>query len=302
MLEPRSETEPEIDAGAEMEQAGLRWCRYLIYAISALFVSALAWAGLSTIDVVVEISGKTSPLIELRPVTSATEGRIDRLFIGEGARVDEQHPVARIETESLRTRILGLEHERIVLEEQLRQRRLGGGREAEILDALFRISSLETQIQDLKGEVVRSEIRSPISGIVSELTVKPFDLVTKGQRICYVVPEDAEYQVEAVLPSSEVRRVHPGSLSRIKLPAYPAYEFGVLSGVVKSISPDASLFNTGEKGAPTFRLKIGFDEATPDLRKRAILLKPGLECRISIIAERRTLLQMLVTAVRNAPE
>lgn len=95
-----------------------------------------------------------------------------------------------------------------------------------------RVKQAEAAVELAKLELGHTRIEAPTSGIVSAIGVNPGQLVTVGQPLAQVVPNQT--YVVANFKETQIGRMHPGDHAAIEVDAYPGREF---SGVVRSLSP-----------------------------------------------------------------
>ena len=96
-------------------------------------------------------------------------------------------------------------------------------------------NSLETDVFQARDDFNNCKFKTPSSGIISEVFVRPI-LVGKGTPMFRVfVPTSTRVSFE--LPSQFVESVEVGSAFDVRVSAYPYQKYGVLNAVVESISP-----------------------------------------------------------------
>jgi len=119
-------------------------------------------------------------------------------------------------------------------------------------------------------DLIHTEVRAPISGVIAERMVKTGNLVTQNQALFSIDDFDPLWAVLHV-PERELNLLVPGQPAVLQVDAYPNATF---EGAVLRISPvvDAA---TG-----TFRATVSFSDQTGRLR-------PGLFGRIDVIHDRR---------------
>ncbi len=119
-------------------------------------------------------------------------------------------------------------------------------------------------------DLQHTEIRAPISGVISERMIKTGNLVTQFQPLFVIDDFDPLWAVLHV-PERELNLLAPGQTAEIQVDAYPESRF---TGEVLRISPviDAT---TG-----TFRATVSFSDQSARLR-------PGLFGRVKVIHDRR---------------
>ena len=101
------------------------------------------------------------------------------------------------------------------------------------------LKELETKITETKVNLRYQVLRSPVDGIV-------FDLQPRGkgyaaqrtETVMKIVPYDT-LQAKVEIPSSQIGFVRVGMPADLSIDSFPATDFGVLEGEVKSIGSDA---------------------------------------------------------------
>lgn len=85
-----------------------------------------------------------------------------------------------------------------------------------------------------------TKLRSPIDGIVQDLTVTSVgQVVSAGEQVMRVVPDDERLEVEAYMPNGDVGFVKPGQPVIVKVEAFPFTRYGTLDGRVERVAADA---------------------------------------------------------------
>ena len=83
---------------------------------------------------------------------------------------------------------------------------------------------------------------------------------------------------------------------QLKLDAYPYQDYGVVSGKVTSISPDAK---PDEKLGPVYRVKVELDRNYITDEDKRIPFKAGQTASADIIIRRRRIAEMLLDPIRQ---
>ncbi len=104
---------------------------------------------------------------------------------------------------------------------------------SQVLALESEIRALEAQVQKAKLDLERTELRSPVDGIVAKRFISAGDLVKAGQPAFSIIDQSSLY-VEALLEETRLRGIRRGSKAYIRLDAYKDV---VLEGVVEEISP-----------------------------------------------------------------
>lgn len=160
------------------------------------------------------------------------------------------------------------------------------------------------------------ELKSPQDGIIKDLATHTAGTVVQpGTILMTLVPKDEPMLAEVMVINLDAGFVHPGQTAKLKLAAYPFQKYGMVEGVVKFVSPDAT-----EGGAPNTRRTgqgdAGEPENTPVGYKALVALKtpyleadgeryrlsPGMQVAAEINLGTRTVLEYLLSPVRKTAQ
>src|SRR5262249_19531499 len=84
------------------------------------------------------------------------------------------------------------------------------------------------------------ELRAPVSGTVEQSSVHTIGgVVQPAQTLMVVGPDDSKVEVEAMLPHRDARFGHASQLAEPKVEAFTYTRYGLLHGLVRSVSHDA---------------------------------------------------------------
>ncbi|MCX8060586.1 MAG: HlyD family secretion protein, partial [Aquificaceae bacterium] len=101
------------------------------------------------------------------------------------------------------------------------------------------IRALQSQLSKTLLDLKKTELTSPVDGVIAKRFVSPGDTVRPGQPV-YALIERGSHYAEALLEETKLRGVKVGAKAYLTLDAYPGVVF---EGVVEEISPaSASTF------------------------------------------------------------
>lgn len=159
------------------------------------------------------------------------------------------------------------------------------------------ISELQSRLQMAEQRLTRRFIYAPINGTVSSVQVKNVgEVIQPGQTIAELALQKVPLVLEAQLPNREAGFARVGMPVHIKLDAYPYQEFGMLSGKVQSISPDAQ---TDPKLGEVYKLKIKLDRSYIISNGRRIPLKTGQTANAEIVIRQRRIISFLFDPIEQ---
>ena len=131
-------------------------------------------------------------------------------------------------------------------------------------DALadYRMKKESSELALLKARELdqRTSIRSPVDGVVYQLKVHTEGAVLQpAEYLMLLIPDDAEMEVEAMLPNKDIGFVKEGMRADIKLEAFPFTYYGYLTGTVRQVSVSAV---EREGMEPSYPIRIRLDQQT----------------------------------------
>ncbi|CTQ54445.1 Hemolysin secretion protein D, chromosomal [Roseibium album] len=168
-------------------------------------------------------------------------------------------------------------------------------------DALAELSVLEQSEKGESDRVERTDIRSPVDGIINALEIHTVgSFVIAGDQVAEVVPTSDELLVEARISPRDVAFVVPGQEALVKISAFDFAIYGGLEGEVVDVSPDS--FVDERSGEPYFEVRVKTNKAYLERSGRQFNITPGMICTVDILTGQKTILQYLLKPVNRARE
>jgi adhesin transport system membrane fusion protein len=159
------------------------------------------------------------------------------------------------------------------------------------------IRSLQQQMPALQDRKSRTEIRSPVRGIIKDIRVQTDDgsgVIRPGDAIMEIVPLDDQLVVEARIKPSDVAFLHPGQEAVVKITAYDFSIYGGLKGRLTDISADTI---TDEQGESFYQIKITTDETHIVRNGREHPIIPGMVASIDILTGEKTVMEFIMKPI-----
>ncbi|GAB4185517.1 MAG: efflux RND transporter periplasmic adaptor subunit [Wenzhouxiangellaceae bacterium] len=207
-------------------------------------------------------------------VVAKTTGVVLEILAEEGDSVSAGQIIARLEqdqyaleAERARANLERLENE-LERATELHKRQLMSADEYE--RARFDTAAQRAAYNLAKLELDRTEIRAPISGVISERLVKVGNLITQHEPV-FRIDDFSPLWAILHVPERELNTLQQGQPVALNLDAYPAEQF---SGRVLRISPVV------DPATGTFKV-------TAEISDETGRIKPGLFGRVQIIYDRR---------------
>ncbi len=170
---------------------------------------------------------------------------------------------------------------------------------AEINQLTSERNSLEETLVSGTDRVVRTEIRSPMRGVVNRILLNTRgSAVQPGAPIMEVVPLDDTLLIEAQIRPSDIGFIYPNQPAVVKLTAYDFSIFGGLEAFVEQISAD-----TIESNQEFFYLvRLRTTTSSLEYRGETLPIIPGMVASVDIITGEKTIMQYLMKPILKASE
>lgn len=169
----------------------------------------------------------------------------------------------------------------------------------ELTQALAELSVVDETIRGASDRVARTDIRSPVDGIVNTLDVNTLGaFVQPGTVVAGIVPTSETLLVEARVSPRDVAFIRPDQKALIKVSAYDFSIFGGLDGKVQNITADSLVDqNTGE---PYYQVRVSTDRSALEKDGQTYSIFPGMISTVEIITGRKTILSYLLKPINKA--
>jgi hemolysin D len=186
-----------------------------------------------------------------------------------------------------------------------------------------RLTELETAEQkeaDTAEDVIKAKERArlevltaPVDGVVQQLAVHTIGgVVTAAQQLMEIVPQDGGIEVEAMVSNMDVGFVHEGQDAEVKVDTFNFTKYGLLRGVVESVSADAVTQESNpsplvprsqqpdadsnpDPNSLAYAARISLDKSAMNIDGRTVRLEPGMAVTVEIKTGRRRVISYLLS-------
>lgn len=166
----------------------------------------------------------------------------------------------------------------------------------ELAKAKAEMTGVSGNLPALRDKVDRTEVRSPIDGVVHRVLVATIGgVVQPGQTIVEVVPAGDTPLVEAKIKPADIGFLRVGQEARVKVSAYDSSTYGAIDGRIETISPDA--IENEKTGERHFLITVRLDEAAMQTKDGALPLMPGMAAEVDVLNGKRTVLAYLLKPI-----
>jgi multidrug resistance efflux pump len=156
------------------------------------------------------------------------------------------------------------------------------------------------ELDNLQIEFDRSNLRSPVGGVVVSGRVKPGDVLELGKSVFEIARQEG-FHFEAAIDSRDVGRLAVGMPAKIKFDAFDFQRYGTLAGTLLFIAPDSRVMSDGGRNSSpvTYLVRIKLHSGRLCRGELHGDVKLGLGGTAEIITERQSLLMILVKKLRG---
>ncbi|MBR1153694.1 HlyD family type I secretion periplasmic adaptor subunit [Bradyrhizobium sp. JYMT SZCCT0428] len=187
-----------------------------------------------------------------------------------------------------------------------------------LADAERKLEDTAQQYAKANTKLTRTKLYAPADGIVQQVAVTTVgQVVTTGQQLMTIVPNDGRFQVEVYVANTDIGFVKVGQDAVIKLDTFPFTRFGSLHGKVTRIATDAIDEQTARRqqanatsqvnaqnsagvspGQPqnfVFLVTIALDENAMKIDDAVIPLTPGMTLTAEIKTDSRRIIEYVLS-------
>jgi len=157
------------------------------------------------------------------------------------------------------------------------------------------LARLEATIGAEQDRVTRTEVLSPVKGVIKKLYVGTIGVVVQpGQDLVEIVPLDDNLIIEAKIKPSDRAQLRPDLDATIKVTAYDFAVHGGLPAKLIDISPDTIV---DEEGNSFYRIRLRSKKNNLGKDKPII---PGMTATVDILTGHKTVLDYLMKPILKA--
>jgi len=163
------------------------------------------------------------------------------------------------------------------------------------------LAVLEETIKSAQDRVRRTELRSPVRGIVNKLNVTTVGaVVAPGGNVMDIVPMDDSLLVEGRIRPQDIAFVRPNQDAVVKISAYDSSVYGSLKGKVERISADTIAEESkGQAEKETFyRVMVRTDTNHLGVAANPLPIIPGMVATVEILTGSKSVLDYLLKPAR----
>jgi adhesin transport system membrane fusion protein len=153
------------------------------------------------------------------------------------------------------------------------------------------LAALTATISAEQDRVARTDVRSPVDGIVKEVMVTTIgQVVQPGLDLVEIVPLDDSLLIEVKVRPADIAFLRPGQPAVVRLTAYDFTIFGTIEGELESISADTI---EDEEGEQFYKILVRTRQNYLGDEAAGNVILPGMVAQVDVITGNKTVLQYI---------
>jgi adhesin transport system membrane fusion protein len=165
------------------------------------------------------------------------------------------------------------------------------------------LAVLDENIKSAQDRVRRTELRSPVRGVVNRLNITTIGaVVAPGASLMEIVPLDDTLLVEGRVRPQDIAFIRPDHEAVVKLSAYDSSVYGSLHGRVERISADTITDDKGDKnerGETFYRVMVRTEKNHLGSAEQPLPIIPGMVATVEVLTGKKSVLDYLLKPART---
>lgn len=165
----------------------------------------------------------------------------------------------------------------------------------ELNEVEAKIASIQESLKSVQDKVDRTELKSPVDGVVQKLHIKTVGgVIQPAQKLVEIVPVTDDLMIRARISPADVAFLKPGQEVRVSITAYDPQIYGTLQGRLERIGADTS---EDTQGNIYFEIDVRTDKGYLGDAVQRLPIVPGMIAETEVIVGKRTILSYLMNPV-----
>jgi adhesin transport system membrane fusion protein len=188
------------------------------------------------------------------------------------------------------------EAERLIEEEKLTFRQ---NAQTELSTKLAELTVVRQSLTGAEDRVNRTEVRSPVDGIVNKLQINTIGgVVRASEPMIEITPIEDTLRVEARIRPSDIAFITPGQKATVKITAYDFTIYGGLEGKVELVSSDSTLDEQNKESYYSVTIRTNDTSLRKDGQSFPII--PGMVATVDILTGKKSVLTYILKPIIKA--
>ena len=280
------------------------WARSITWTLIGGTTLGFVWLGFAKTEEIVISQGKLEPSSKVIDVQMPIGGIIEDLRIEDGQLVKQGEILIILDTDIIEKRVENGEKLLDMNNEILNKLKSlldeGAISQIQYFDQIAKVNKLETILIEEKVNLKRHKIISPIDGRIFDLKPKGKGFVAKtSEPILKIVPQDS-LLAKVEINSNKIGFVNVGKKVDISIDSFPSSDFGVIEGVIDTISSDALPPNPSQNKGYRFNANIKLNNQYLKLKNgQKLALQAGMSLTANIKLREVSYLQLILSSLNQ---
>lgn len=170
----------------------------------------------------------------------------------------------------------------------------------ELNEVETQISSLKESLKSISDRVDRTELRSPVDGVVNDIMLQTIGgVVEPAMRLIEIVPIDDQLKIIAKVKPDEIAFLKIGQPVKVKVTAYDSQKYGYLDGKLVRIAANSS---KDRQDNILFEIEVRTQQNYLGSAQNPLPITTGMVADVDVITGKRTILNYLLKPIRRGFE
>jgi len=170
----------------------------------------------------------------------------------------------------------------------------------ELNESRATLSRLQEQQHSLNDRLERTEVRSPVHGVVKKINVTTRGgVIQPGVEVMEVVPLDDKLLIEARIRPADIGFLRPDQEAMIKFTAYDSTIYGGLKAKLDHISADTIMDEQGER---YYRVRLRTEKNALGSAEKPLPIIAGMTATVELLTGHKTVLDYLLKPILKAQQ
>lgn len=231
----------------------------------------------------------TKRLVQQKAVSKLEQIRLERDFRDVSGQIE----VAKKRLNGLYAEANSAKRELKDIDDRFRSQALG-----ELNEVETQIAQISESLKSIGDRVDRTELRSPVDGIVNRIAVKTIGgVVTPAQELVEIVPIDDQLKIIAKVQPNDIAFLRPGQGVNVKITAYDSTRYGAINGRLVRIGANSV---TDERGNIFFEVEVRTKKNHMGSEENPLPITPGMVANVEVITGKRTIMEYMLKPLLRA--
>lgn len=176
-------------------------------------------------------------------------------------------------------------------------------RAQEYSEVLIKLRQIAEQIRGREDQLSRTNVRSPIRGIVNKVLATTIGgVVQPGDPLLEIISLEDDLRIEGRIDPRDIGFVYVGMPATIKLMAFDFSIYGTLEGQVIHVGADTVTDERQREPRPYYEVFIELEDTTLQGPSGQVEIRPGMQAQIELHSGQRTVLQYILKPLFKTTE